>query len=214
MTLGVYTPRDLITYTVNNWERFGDKLQTWPEDKGNWFRGQLIGTKHGITPQVYFEYSGIVPDRAVMEAISVEDAITIFEKKFYDDPDLDEMPWVRPMGPVLDMAINAGPRAAVKILQRAINQVEHSIDFSVDGYALKVDGWLGPRTASALRFHYGHGEAELLEFIREQRESFYRKIVAVRPANQKFLAGWLNRAADFGPDGRWVRTLPNNFPFA
>lgn len=216
MTLSLYTPRDLIRYSVEHWERYGDRLQTWPEDSGNWFKGALIGTKHGITPQVYFEHSGIEPTRELMEQISQTDAIDIFEKKFFDDPNLDEMPWVRPMGPILDMAINAGPRRAVKILQRAINDANGPYPHkAVLDEKLKIDGWIGPITAGALEavmspqcFNCIHRR------IQAQRERFYRLIPAANPKKKRFLQGWLNRAEDFGPDGRWVKTLPKTFPFA
>jgi type VI secretion system secreted protein VgrG len=212
MTIELYSPRDLVTYSVTNWESYSDQLQRWPEDSGNWWpdreSGDLLGTKFGVTPAVYHKATGLWPTIARLESITRDQAIAIFVEYFYDEPDLDEMPWVRPMGPILDMAINAGPRRAVKILQRALNQ-----NLVMD--PLKVDGWIGPKTARGVE-HWSEwaNTPDLLEEIEKQRIRFYRLVAANKPKNQKFLNGWERRARDFGPKGRWPKTLPPSFPFA
>lgn len=202
-----YSYRDLLTYSTTQWE---GGYQAWTADKGNYLDGELIGTNRGITPAALKDWTGKRPTVADMKALTVEQAVDIMLPRYYDDPNLDEMPWVRPMGPILDMALNAGPRAAVKVLQRAIN----SGPWTGSAPSLLVDGWLGPVTAEALAEWSKFTTWKQLQSIMNERESFYRKIVAVRPANGAFLTGWLNRARDFGPEGRWIKTLPKNFPFA
>lgn len=75
---------------------------------------------------------------------------------------------------VFDMAVNAGRKTAVKMLQRIIKTT--------------VDGAIGFNTARAANNTVGVVENYIIA-----RENYYKNLVIKRPKNAKFLKGWLNR---------------------
>ena len=54
---------------------------------------------------------------------------------------------------------------------------------------LVEDGLLGPLTMRILL----RGDAGLASAMLDEREEFYRRLAAAKPAQAVFLAGWLNR---------------------
>lgn len=89
-----------------------------------------------------------------------------------------------PMGMIVyDFSVNCGLRGATRALQHACNDL---------GYTpkLKVDGIMGPLTATALAsFNTRKG----VEVMTEYRHSHYSAIVARDKTQVRFLKGWLNR---------------------
>ncbi len=82
-----------------------------------------------------------------------------------------------------DLAVNAGPRQAELILQRACRACREP---------LKEDGCAGPATRAAIeRINY---PGAILAAMRSEGAGFYRALVASRPDRERFLNGWLNRA--------------------
>lgn len=95
----------------------------------------------------------------------------------------------RIMAKLFDTAVNVGVGGAVKMLQRAVNQLGLAMP-------LVVDGAIGPKTRAGLALSVeGPGEENsfLKAFCREQ-EAHYRRIVGRNPGQSKFLKGWLRRA--------------------
>ena len=84
---------------------------------------------------------------------------------------------------VFDMAVNMGPKQAHKILQRSL-QVQHA-DISIDGV-------YGPQTEQACN---QADSMNLLVDLREHCSEFYVGLVQQKPEDQKYLHGWLRRAA-------------------
>lgn len=81
------------------------------------------------------------------------------------------------------MGVNAGTGATVKLLQKAINKVY--------GVTIATDGVIGNITLT-----YTNNKAKLNELVNEfinQRRIYYHNLVTIKPSNQKFLQGWLNR---------------------
>ncbi len=83
---------------------------------------------------------------------------------------------------LFDLAVNMGPAAAHRCLQRALR---------AHGIVLVEDGVFGPVTRAAAA-ECPH----LVLSLRSEAAGFYRALVAGRPALGRFLAGWLNRAYD------------------
>ena len=102
-------------------------------------------------------------------------------RKGYWDP-LGELP-ERVRMKTFDIAVNAGTARAGKLLQQALNTL---------GARLKVDGIIGPATRGALG---GFPQEDVLDALCRAQEGHYRSLVKSRPANAKFLKGWLKRAA-------------------
>ena len=89
---------------------------------------------------------------------------------------------------VFDMAVNAGPGTAVRLLQRAIDS-QPDVEIVAP---VQEDGSWGPKTVATAN---KCAEADLVEEFKTARITYYRAIVAKNPANQKYLAGWLARAS-------------------
>lgn len=109
--------------------------------------------------------------------------IEIYDAKYYQPIKADMIDSDMIRMHLYDMGVNAGTGAAVKLLQKSINKVY--------GIAIAVDGVIGNITLT-----YTNNKAKLNELVNEfinQRREYYRNLVAIKPSNQKFLQGWLNR---------------------
>jgi len=85
---------------------------------------------------------------------------------------------------IFDCAVNNGRAVAAILLQRAL---------ILCGYGIVVDGEIGPETLRTATLVDGPGLiARLLQLRRER----YADIVLHRPADAKFLKGWLTRVDD------------------
>jgi lysozyme family protein len=95
---------------------------------------------------------------------------------------------------VFDQTVNDGLTPAVKMLQLAVNAIARGIA------PLVVDGQIGPATREAVEdvVVVGVGNVALLDAYRAQAVARYRRIAAADPTQQKWLNGWLNRAAELG----------------
>lgn len=86
---------------------------------------------------------------------------------------------------VFDLAVNMGPSAAHKCVQRALR---------AHGFELVDDGILGSISRSMINAAFGQ---ELVRALRSEAAGYYRSLVAAAPAKRlPFLKGWLNRAYD------------------
>lgn len=115
--------------------------QETKEDRGNIVRsdGTILGTNYGITPQVYAEYKRTSVDNLQpkdIKNITEQEAREIYKDKFYSRTRIQDIKDENLRANVLDMAINAGPRNAVKLLQKELG--------------IKADGILGPETLKKL----------------------------------------------------------------
>lgn len=114
-------------------------------------------------------------------------AIGFYRADFWDKLKLDKLKKQAVATRVFDMAVNMGPRAAVKIAQRAYNDILKKGDET----KLKLDGKLGPKTRKALdRFD----SVKMMVALREWHAAFYRDLVKRNPKLKVFLIGWLRRA--------------------
>ena len=83
---------------------------------------------------------------------------------------------------VFDLSVNLGIRAATIVLQRALR---------AGGINVFEDGLIGPETLSGASIL----EAPiLLAAIKAEAAGYYRTLAAQKPALQRYLNGWLNRA--------------------
>lgn len=77
-----------------------------------------------------------------------------------------------------DWAVHSGPSTAIKQVQRILG--------------VKADGIVGPVTMASLN---SVSPLPLFGQIQTARKKFLGSLVVSRPANQKFLAGWLRRVS-------------------
>ncbi|HEV2673373.1 MAG TPA: glycosyl hydrolase 108 family protein [Aliidongia sp.] len=111
-----------------------------------------------------------------------EDAIAIYWTDWWVRYRFGQLP-ASIAGKVFDLAVNVGAGTAVAGLQRAVNAL---------GHHLVVDGAIGAQTCQAA---LGCDPRALHAAFAAQMAAHYRAIVAAHPADAKFLAGWLARAA-------------------
>jgi len=110
------------------------------------------------------------------------DVARIYYNDYWQPARVGELPF--PVGEVVaNYAVNMGLRAAVKLLQTALNS------FAAHG-GIRVDGVLGPKTVQAVA---QVPEEDLADRIEDEAGDRYRRIVARRSSQRKFLKGWLNR---------------------
>lgn len=104
-----------------------------PKDKGNWTsgvvgKGDLQGTKWGLSAAAY--------PRMTIQSITREQALAIYFRDYWQKIAGDQIPQ-RIALVLLDAAVNQGPGAAVKMLQRTLRVQE--------------DGVMGSQTIAAAR---------------------------------------------------------------
>jgi lysozyme family protein len=146
-------------------------------------------TKYGITQRTLSVYIGRAALASEVQALSEAVAREIYERNYYIAPRIDRLPeTIQPF--IFDCAVNHGPRRAVKFVQSVCNQA---------GYTplLSVDGAMGPKTKKAAEWAEGDMGPYFLPALLEERRNFYRLIVAQRPSQEVFLAGWMNRVDEF-----------------
>ncbi len=81
-----------------------------------------------------------------------------------------------------DIAVNSGPRTAVRMLQDALQLI---------GIRVTSDGIKGPQTLAAVA---SAPKGSLFSALQVSRAVFYRSLVRNDPGQEKFLRGWLLRA--------------------
>lgn len=145
-------------------------------------------TNHGITIGTYSKWLGRPATVDEVRAMTEETAREIYETRYLTGPRIHLLP-DPPQTLVLDMAVNHGPRRAIKLLQRTVN---------LAGFGtLSVDGINGPGT----RRHVGRAAdamgAYLQDALVEERIKFYHRIVERNESQRVFLRGWLRRANSF-----------------
>jgi len=120
-------------------------------------------------------------------------AVEIFLEHYFNRPLIAELP-AGLQATVFDMYVNAGGNA-VKILQRLLVEM---------GYAVSVDGALGPQSLAAVRAAFHAAPQEMVDAYGIARRNYYFRIADRRPASRKFArtraggkGGWIKRAEEF-----------------
>lgn len=143
-----------------------------PEDKGG-------PTKYGITLAVLKDFVGEQSVTAYdVKMLTLDKAVEIYRKNYVSDSGIDGLPEML-MPLMLDTVVNHGVAAGVKMLQRALGEVE--------------DGKCGPKTlamANARPYDAYYG-------VIRCRMKKYAGIVNSDPKQIVFIAGWTNRLSKF-----------------
>lgn len=126
-------------------------------------------TKYGITKRRY-------PDLDI-KALTPQEATDIYYRDFFKPLNLDLIENDLLALHIFDMAINAGKKRAVKLLQSCLN-------------GIAKDGVIGPWTAKLV--HSASLNVDMVEIYKAKRYEYYYKISLLR-RNSKFLKGWIRR---------------------
>ena len=126
-------------------------------------------TKYGITKRRYRDLD--------IKNLTIQKAKDIYYTDFYLKLNLHHIKSDELALHIFDMAVNAGKKNAVLLLQSLLLRCSK-------------DGNIGPETAKA--YSYAIVTTDLVEAYKAKRIEYYYK-VSLRRNNQKFLAGWVNR---------------------
>lgn len=177
------TTMDNFQYALEKTFRWEGGYQDNPNDPGNFnSAGVNIGTNLGISAPVLEKHLGRVPTREDMLTLSHDIAAEIYRRDYWKAVRAGEI-LNRDLAALLfDMAVNHGPRSAIRTAQRAVGT--------------KADGKMGPVTLAALN---RGNPARIIAAMVDARVNLYRQIVNRRPNMQVFYKGWLKRALSFSP---------------
>lgn len=162
-----------------------------PDDPGG-------ATKHGVTIHTLRRLGlDLTGDGQVTSAdvrrLTESQAVDIFIDHYFTRPGIGELP--EPLqATVFDMSVNAGAHA-VKILQRLLGKM---------GFAVAVDGVIGPRTIAATARAHAVAPDHLVDAYGIERRNYYFDLADRRPASRKYArsraggkGGWITRAEAF-----------------
>ena len=128
-------------------------------------------TNMGITMRTYQHYFGTEKDVDDLKNIPYSHVHTIYYNGYWKTVRGDELPGGIDVA-VFDMAVNAGPRRATKMLQQVLGVV--------------VDGVIGEQTLGVAK---KKNPVEVIKMYTKAREDYYRSLKAF----EVFGKGWLNR---------------------
>ena len=131
-------------------------------------------TNLGVTKKVWEAWVGKAVDEKEMRALTPEVVGPMYKKTYWDAVKADEMPDGLDYL-MFDFAVNAGPRRAIKTMQKAVGTTP--------------DGAIGPKTMAALK---AANQSELVAKFSAEKEAFYRSL----PTFGTFGKGWLRRVAE------------------
>lgn len=162
-----------------------------PDDPGG-------ATKYGVTihtlRRLGLDLTGDgVVGVADVRRLSRAQAVDIFIRHYFERPRIAALP-VAVQASAFDMYVNAGNNA-VKILQRLLRDM---------GYAIAVDGAIGPQTIGAAGDAADPDPVALRDAYGVARRNYYFRLADGRPASRKYArtraggkGGWIRRAEAF-----------------
>ncbi|MEM8732056.1 MAG: holin-associated N-acetylmuramidase [Pseudomonadota bacterium] len=162
-----------------------------PDDPGG-------ATKYGVTIHTMRRLGlDLTGDGTVgvadVKALSRDQAVDVFIEHYFQRPRISRLPEAV-QASVFDMYVNAGGNA-VKILQRLLREM---------GYAISVDGAIGPQTIGAATDAATPDPMGLRDAYGVARRNYYFRIADRRPASRKYArtraggkGGWIKRAEEF-----------------
>ena len=167
---------------IENWDKSCDMVLAHEggftndqRDSGNHLPdGRQGSTMLGCTQANWEAYVGHQVTQDDMKKLTKEDVKPLYKKNYWDAVRGDELPTGLDYA-AFDFAINAGPAASRKMIQRALNVV--------------VDGSIGPNTLKAIN----EADAkELMQKFSDAKTAFYKSLSNFNV----YGTGWLRRVAE------------------
>lgn len=166
-----------------------------PADNGNWTggkrgRGQLVGSKFGVTPGAVAGYRG-VPVAGITQAdianLTRAEAVAIGVANYYERPGFAALPMNRVTLSIIDKGWGSGPAQAIKLLQRMVGADDDG-RISRNGETVqKYTAWLAGRSEETAAREWA-----------TVRERFDGSL-----GQPRFIKGWNNRTRSFLPGTAW-----------
>lgn len=146
-----------------------------PADRGG-------ATRYGISLRFYRENVDKYAGEEDIQNLTRGEARDLYYLYFWEPLSLDQLDSQPVANRVFALAVHAGLRPAVRVLQRALN---HS------GWKLEKDGVLGPKTLNAAN---ATADNPLVQDLRLETYEFYQEILSRRTQLERFRRGWARRA--------------------
>jgi lysozyme family protein len=186
------TPREFAGYFQAKWE--SSKVSLDKADNGNFFKGELVGSKYGVTGAALARHRKVASVTAAdMAALGAIEAADIFLADYYFGPNFHLLPWCRPVASMVDFGYGTGPEQAIKCAQRMVD-------------APLVDGIITPGGQTAKRIQAliaSEGEVFVAGAWWTIRDTFYELVIEKNAAKAKYEGGWDNRSRDYTPSSSW-----------
>lgn len=171
------TPHDYARKIIAQWE---GELSMDPNDHGNWYKGKLVGSMHGVTGDALERFLGRPVTEDEVHNVTLDEAADIAVKVFYE-PFLSKFDWSPAVANLLDFEWGSGPVQTIKEAQRLCGAHD--------------DGVLGPETIAKFNaWEQAQGANAARIAVYQKRVDFYN-MLAQRPEYAPYRQGWLNRAA-------------------
>jgi lysozyme family protein len=170
--------KDIIQKMITTWE--GGFVNN-PADKGG-------ATKYGITIGTLGKYLGRAATVDEVRNLSMETAISIYERYYFNEYKIDKMPdGIQDL--ILDLYVQHRPLAAGRIIQRGLNRL---------GAKVAEDGIVGNITLAKISHEcINDNLSALRKAIVAERLDFYDKLIVNDPSQRVFEKGWKRRANSF-----------------
>lgn len=124
-------------------------------------------------------------DEQDIRGLTIDKAREVYKKYFWDRHGYDKLINQQVAEKVLDLSVNMGNKATVKILQKSINSLER---YPV----LKVDGILGKHTIDAANRYNPNALRSAMRIFAQDK---YLLILINNPQFEGFREGWLKRGS-------------------
>lgn len=161
-------------------------------DLGNYFAGQLLGTKYGITPQTYYNHFKQIPTAEIMKNLSKQQAGEI-AKNIWNKYGLEAIPIQGVANNVFDCLFHYSYTTASNLIQDSVLLVDSNL---LPKYG--NDKAFGTETLNAIISLCNKGKGTIFNnYLVEQRVLFYEARIEQNASQLVFLAGWLRRAGAY-----------------
>ncbi len=145
-------------------------------------------TNKGIT---LITYKKIKPDatKEDLKNISNQEIEIIYKEGYWDVCKGDLIKSQVVANKIFDVAVNSGPKQAIKFLQKTLNIV------IFNAKPLVVDGIIGKNTIEAINLLDGEDvDNNIIQIYSLLQKEYYSKLVINNNSQLVFLKGWYNRA--------------------
>ena len=150
--------------------------QNDPEDDGNWYLGQLIGTNFGIAAPTFAGFLGRTPTVAEMKNLSRATAELILKRNFWDKNNFGKLHNQSVATMLYDGAVNHGVNGMRILAEKALSRLKHPLVY------YKVFTTEGIELMNKLN------QKDLFYALKEVRANRYKA-----SPKKKYINGWLNR---------------------
>lgn len=137
-------------------------------------------TNLGITIDTLASFRKLPVTDKDIQNLSVKEASAVYLQKYIVGPGFDQLTDIRLRTAMVDYGVLLGPMDATYSLQAILG--------------VKVDGWLGPKTAAKAAISEPRG---IINKLSADRIDIHAKRVTKRPDQLVFLRGWISRALSF-----------------